>query len=99
KIKGKIEIIIKILKTNMHNLEDLNRLYNKPAVEVKKVLKEAEKYTKPKDRKVVVALGMRYPEKIYIIRITLEAFDLLNGGKKEGELQKTKEKIEIQKNN
>ena len=67
----------------MLNLEDLNGLYNKPAVEVKKVLKEVEKYTKPKDRKVAMALGMRYPEKIYIIRITLEAFDLFNGRKKE----------------
>ena len=76
----------------MLNLEDLNGLYNKLAVEVKKVLKEAEKYTKPKDRKVAAALEMRYLEKIYIIRITLEALTYSMEGKKKESSRKQKKK-------
>lgn len=79
----------------MLDLEDLNGIFGKPAAEVRRVMREAEKYVKTKDRIAASALGMRHPEKIYIIRVTLEAYDLLNEKTRVRELALESQKIVI----
>lgn len=83
----------------MLDLDVLNGIFNKSRAEILKVLKEAEKYIKPKDEAVAKVLGMSQAEKIYIIRITIEAYELLAEKKKEAELELQNKRLIIKENN
>lgn len=79
----------------MLNLDLFNGIFNKSRAEVLRVIKEVESYVKPKDRAVAATLGMAYPEKVYMIRIILEAYDLLIEKQKEGSVEIREKKLII----